>query len=212
MKNEVLSAGVVCGADSAVPAAAAQPLKVALCLAGEPPTALETALQSAGHCVQRLPVQSLPHVGSFIPEPDVAIVDCESVNRPAAASAVAELSQRIPVVMLTAEPAHREPALHEDLRAAALLPHPVQTAALLANLQLWVQRHREAQTLRANEADLMAALLSSRRISSAVGMLAERHGISIDEAFNRLRSRARANRQRTEELARGIISRQENPC
>jgi hypothetical protein len=58
----------------------------------------------------------------------------------------------------------------------------------------------------------MAALLSSRRISSAVGMLAERHGISIDEAFNRLRNRARANRQRTEELAKGIISRQATPA
>jgi AmiR/NasT family two-component response regulator len=212
MKNEGLREGASCGADSAVPAGAAQPLKVALCLTGEPPSVLEAALQSAGHCVQRLPVQSLPHVGSFIPEPDVAIVDCESVTRPAAASAVAELSQRIPVVMLTAETAPRQPALHEDLRAAALLPHPVQTAALLANLPLWVQRHREALSLRANEADLMAALLSSRRISSAVGMLAERHGISIDEAFNRLRNRARANRQRTEELARGIISRQDNPC
>ena len=181
-------------------------MNVALCLADRPQSELQDALQAAGHRVQRFAAQGLAHLGSVVPAPDVAIIDCEAIPDHAATLAVAELSQRIPVVLLTSQSEPWPSALGEDLRAVALLPHPVQTASLLASLPLWVQRHRESNALRIAEADLLAALLASRRISSAVGMLAERHGISIDEAFNRLRNQARANRQRTEELALGIVS------
>lgn len=185
-------------------------MNVALCLASRPQPELQAALQQAGHRVQCFAPQSLPHIGAMVPAPDVAIIDCETIADPAATLAVTELSHGIPVVLLTTESAPWTGTPGDGLRAVALLPHPVQTVSLLASLPLWVQRHRESSALRMAEADLLAALLSSRRISSAVGMLAERHGISIDEAFNRLRNQARANRQRTEELAKSIVSDRSN--
>ena len=181
---------------------AGQCMKVALCLASRPQPALWAALQLCGHQVQGFDARC----GPLPPTPDVVIVDGEVLAEPVAAQAITELSQHTAVVLVTDESAPWPAALDDGLRAMALLPHPIEIAALLANLPLWVQRHREAWSLRKAEADLLAALLSSRRISSAVGMLAERHGISIDEAFNRLRNQARARRQRTEDLAQGIVA------
>jgi AmiR/NasT family two-component response regulator len=185
-------------------------MNVALCLADRTQPELQAALQMAGHRVQRFAAQSLPHIGAMLPAPDVAIIDCEAIADRATTQAVTELSQSIPLVLLTTDSAAGQGTLKDGLRAVALLQHPIQAASLLASLPLWVRRHRESVALRMAEADLLAALLSSRRISSAVGMLAERHSISVDEAFNRLRSQARANRQRTEELAQHIVSGQGN--
>jgi AmiR/NasT family two-component response regulator len=184
-------------------------MNVALCLAGRPQPALEAAMLSAGHHVQHFPVRSLPNIGSMLPATDVVIVDSDSIAGPGAAQAAAELSQNTPLVLITAGSAPLAAlaaALDAGVSAVALMPLPVEAAWLMLNLPLWVRWHREARSLRKSETDLLAALLSSRRISNAVGMLAERHGIPVDEAFNRLRNQARANRQRTEELAQGILS------
>lgn len=176
-------------------------MQVALCLGKRPQPAVEAALQAAGHQVK--PYRS---GAGLLSPPDVVIVDCEVLNDRDATRDLAELSQRIAVLVVTDKALRWPRALDEGLRAAALLPYPIEITCLLVNLPLWVQRQHEARALRKAEADLLAALLSSRRISSAVGILAERHGISVEEAFNRLRNQARANRQRTEDLAVGIVS------
>jgi response regulator NasT len=203
--SNALATGVEPGLCGAV----AVSLKVGLCLAGRPQPALEAALQSAGHHVQHFPARSLPNIGSVLPAPDVLIVDGESMAGPAVTRAAAELSQRLPLALITPGSAPWPAALDAGVSAVALLPLPLESAWLLLNLPLWAQRHREARTLRRTESELLEALQSGRRISNAVGMLAERHGITVDEAFNRLRNQARASRQRTEELAQGILSGEE---
>jgi response regulator NasT len=190
---------------------AAAPLRVALCLAGEPLPLLQAQLQRAGHLVQTFAAQGLMQLHALAPLADVAVVDREAIESGNAVSAIgylsalAAVSRVMPVVLIADKRVPWPAPTREDVLAVALLPRPVDGATLLACLPIWVQRHREAVTLRAREAELLAALQCSRHISSAVGMLAERHHLSTDEAFHRLRQQARARRQRTEDVALGIL-------
>jgi AmiR/NasT family two-component response regulator len=55
------------------------------------------------------------------------------------------------------------------------------------------------------QAQLQHALDSRIVIEQAKGILAERRGISVEEAFELLRGAARSNRQRVQDLARAIV-------
>lgn len=88
-----------------------------------------------------------------------------------------------------------------ELGAMALLTTPLDLTLLLASLRLWLAHHRERTASRVEKSGLRDAVLNSRRISAAVGILAERHGISLEQAFDILRSSARANRERIDAAA-----------
>lgn len=64
-----------------------------------------------------------------------------------------------------------------------------------------------AQAEQAKEDKLLAALADSREISAAVGMLAERHRWSVDEAFAALRLMARSEGRRIVEVSAEITRR-----
>jgi AmiR/NasT family two-component response regulator len=185
------------------------PLKVAICLAGEPLPLLQGWLKRAGHQVQQFAAHGLKQLHSLAPLAHVAVIDREVVDGAsdgAALGTLAALSSVMPVVLIASSAVPWPASQREGVSAVALLPRPVDGATLLACLPLWVQRHREAVELRARETQLLAALQSSRQISAAVGMLAERHQLSVDAAFQQLRQQARARRQRTEDLAQGILA------
>lgn len=56
------------------------------------------------------------------------------------------------------------------------------------------------------QAQLQRALDSRVVIEQAKGMLAERLGISVDHAFERLRSAARSKRVRVDAVARAVVT------
>jgi AmiR/NasT family two-component response regulator len=184
------------------------PLRVALCLSGEPLTLLQACLTRAGHQAQPFPAQALTQLSALTPPADIAIVDhaeAESAGAGSALSALAAVSSVMPVVLITSGIAPRHDLQRERVCAVALLPRPVDSATLLVSLPVWVQRHREAMALRAREAKLLSALQSSRQISTAVGMLAQRHHLSVDAAFERLRLKARSRRLRMADVAQGLL-------
>jgi AmiR/NasT family two-component response regulator len=61
-------------------------------------------------------------------------------------------------------------------------------------------------------AQLQTALDSRVVIEQAKGILAERHGLELDEAFQVLRRAARSNRVKVRDLAGAIRPGRETPC
>jgi AmiR/NasT family two-component response regulator len=56
------------------------------------------------------------------------------------------------------------------------------------------------------QAQLQYALDSRIVIEQAKGILAERRGVSVDDAFELLRRTARTNRQKVHDLARAVVA------
>ena len=94
---------------------------------------------------------------------------------------------------------HRTPLVmsDSDLNVGQALAD-VATIAILSDRNT---RERELLT-----EQLQAALTSRIVIEQAKGILAERGGIGLDEAFARLRQHARRTNQRLSELARGVVT------
>jgi AmiR/NasT family two-component response regulator len=59
---------------------------------------------------------------------------------------------------------------------------------------------------RTRQGQLQYALETRIVIEQAKGVLAERHGISMDDAFDRLRRASRASRRRIHDVAREIVA------
>ena len=64
----------------------------------------------------------------------------------------------------------------------------------------------ELEQLRARTAQLEHALQSRIVIEQAKGMLAERWGVPVDEAFDRLRRASRCRRMKLRELAAAVVA------
>lgn len=70
---------------------------------------------------------------------------------------------------------------------------------------------RIVEELRAKNAQLELALASRIVIEQAKGVLAERYGLPMDEAFAVLRRAARSNRVRIHELAEAVVTSPRTP-
>ncbi len=93
---------------------------------------------------------------------------------------------------------HRD--AHEMPAGELAIGQALADVATIAILSDRSTREREQLT-----AQLQAALHSRVIIEQAKGVLAERGGIGLDQAFARLRSHARGTNQRLSELARGVV-------
>jgi hypothetical protein len=66
--------------------------------------------------------------------------------------------------------------------------------------------------LREENAQLRAALSSRILIEQAKGVLAERHGVSLDDAFAALRRGARSSNRKLHDVAREIVTASPTPA
>lgn len=89
--------------------------------------------------------------------------------------------------------------------ALGYLVKPLDIAQILPAVETALSRAAEIRKLRDKEDQLMTALAGSREVSMAVGLLMERHHLGRDEAFEALRSRARAGRRALPEVAREVL-------
>lgn len=82
----------------------------------------------------------------------------------------------------------------------------LEVAALLANMTAGhVTVTRSLADSRTLNEQLQHALDSRVVVEQAKGMLAARHGVDVNQAFERLRSYARANRLRVHDVARDVV-------
>ena len=89
--------------------------------------------------------------------------------------------------------------------ALGYLVKPLEIAQILPAVETALSRAAEIRKLRDTEAQLTTALAGSREVSMAVGLLMERHHLGRDEAFEALRSRARAGRRALPDVAREVL-------
>lgn len=83
---------------------------------------------------------------------------------------------------------------------------PLDVAQILPSFEAALARARDIRALEEKEIELSQALRTSRSTATAVGLLMERNRLDRKEAFELLRSRARAARRRVSELADEIIA------
>lgn len=112
----------------------------------------------------------------------------------------------LPVIFLTA--LNQDEATHEAIRAGAhiYVVKPISLKQLVPMIETALARAADLRKLRESGDNLVTALRQSRDVSIAIGILIERHNISGEEAFERLRKHARSTRRRIAELAAGIIA------
>lgn len=117
--------------------------------------------------------------------------------------------REIPFLFLTAY--DDEAFVREARQAGALgyLVKPLDVPRIIPTLETALARARDLAALRENEDRLVGALQNSREISTAIGLLMERHGLSAEQAFDRLRGEARSQRRKVMEVARDLLASRE---
>jgi len=142
--------------------------------------------------------------------PEIALLDIKMPNVDGI-TAAEQIGSRldIPMIMLTAY--SDRPLVLRAAEAGALnyLLKPVTADELAANLALAIARHREKQALKEEAGRLEETLEERKVIDRAKAILMERVGLSEDEAYSRIRQRAREKRVKMVQVAKTIIAAEE---
>lgn len=162
-------------------------------------------LERAGCALHLTEAAELASMTWPIPQSDACLLDIDHLDIGDCLPALQRIASTMPVVLLTGAAGSLQQDLCQRIGATALLPNNVDAQALTASLQLWVERDHEMKVLRDSASRLQNALVSARCVSHAVGVLAERHQLPIDKAFQLLRSHARDARKRVVDLAREVV-------
>lgn len=112
----------------------------------------------------------------------------------------------VPFLFLTAYDDAK--TVERAVRAGALgyLVKPLDVARIIPSIRAALERAAEIKALRLSETRLCEALQNSREISTAVGLIMARHGLSAEAAFECLRACARNHRVKIEALAARLIA------
>jgi AmiR/NasT family two-component response regulator len=90
--------------------------------------------------------------------------------------------------------------------ALGYLIKPMDVPRILPTLETALARSRDLHRLKKSEEKLVSALTNCREISTAVGVLVERRGVSVKQAFDSLRFDARNQQRRVKEVALELLS------
>jgi response regulator NasT len=101
-----------------------------------------------------------------------------------------------------------EAFVREAQQAGALgyLVKPLDVPRIIPSLETALARARDLIALRESEEKLVTALQNSREISTAIGLLMERHNQSAEQAFEMLREQSRQQRKKVLETARTLLA------
>jgi response regulator NasT len=97
-----------------------------------------------------------------------------------------------------------------DEGALGYLVKPLDIQQIAPSIEAALTRAGEIGTLRRSEDQLNKALMGSREISMAIGLLMMRDRINREQAFEMLRSNARSRRRPIAEIAEQLLSSAEN--
>lgn len=143
-------------------------------------------------------------------QPDIAILDIKMPNRDGI-SAAEEITREydLPILMLTAYSERPLVLRAAEAGALAYLLKPVAAEELAASLSLALARHKEKEQLRSEIEKLEETLHERETIDKAKAILMERVGLSENEAYSRMRQRAREKRVKMVQVAQTIIAAEE---
>lgn len=172
---------------------------------------LSDQLDELGHTVVAVASDGQEAIDMALREkPEVALLDIKMPNVDGITAAEAIAAQMdIPMLMLTAYSERHLVLRAAEAGALAYLLKPVSAEELAANLRLVVNRHREKLILK-NELNRLEETLAERTmIDRAKAILMDRVGLSEDEAYSRIRQKARERRVKMAVVAQTIIAAEE---
>jgi two-component system, response regulator PdtaR len=172
---------------------------------------LSDQLDELGHTVVAVASDGQEAIDMALREkPEVALLDIKMPNVDGITAAEAIAAQLdIPMLMLTAYSERHLVMRAAEAGALAYLLKPVSAEELAANLRLVVNRHREKLALK-NELNKLEETLAERTmIDRAKAILMDRVGLSEDEAYSRIRQKARERRVKMAVVAQTIIAAEE---
>ncbi len=143
-------------------------------------------------------------------QPEIAILDIKMPNRDGI-SAAEEISRELdlPIIMLTAYSERALVLRAAEAGALAYLLKPVAVEELAAAISLALARHREKEALRTEIGRLEESLHERETVDKAKAILMQRVGLSENEAYSRMRQRAREKRVKMVQVAKTIIAAEE---
>lgn len=115
----------------------------------------------------------------------------------------------VPALFLSA---YGEPGLVEQATTSGGLAYvvkPVDVVQLIPAIEAALARARDLRALTEARAQLEQALAGGRQTSIAIGILMERQGLSEQAAFDMLRTSARKNRRKLEEISHELVEAEE---
>ncbi len=143
-------------------------------------------------------------------QPEIIILDIKMPNRDGI-SAAEEISSEfdLPIIMLTAYSDRALVLRAAEAGALAYLLKPVAAEELSASIQLAMARHKEKEALRSEIEKLEESLHERATIDKAKSILMLRVGLSENDAYSRMRQRAREKRVKMVQVAQTIIAAEE---
>ena len=139
-------------------------------------------------------------------KPDLAILDLR-MPRMSGIEAARELrdSAGVPFVFLSAYNVEDVVKQAAEEGALGYLVKPIEVKQVLPTIEAALERAEEIRKLKKTKDGLTIALGQHREISVAIGILAERHHMTADEAFEALRGYARSNRRKLSDVATELV-------
>ena len=172
---------------------------------------LSDQLAELGHTVTAVASDGQEAIDMATREPpELALLDIKMPNVDGITAAEQISAQvDIPMLMLTAY--SDRPLVLRAAEAGALgyLLKPISSEELAANISLAVHRHREKLALKGEVARLEETLAERALIDRAKAILIERVHLTEDEAYSRIRQKARERRVKMAVVAQTIIAAEE---
>lgn len=168
---------------------------------------LQSGLEQAGYAVQACSSAEEAKRVLALDNPDIAVLDIRMPGT-SGLDLARELgeSQAIPFLFLTAYSEAEVVRKAAEYGAVGYLVKPVDIPQLVPAIEAALARAADLRQLRTTETQLQMALNENREVSMAIGLLMERRRLGRQEAFEFLRTTARAQRRKIGEVAEEILS------
>lgn len=138
--------------------------------------------------------------------PDLALVDVRMPQMDGLeAAGILFCQMNIPVIIVSSYPDAQYVERATRIGVFGYLLKPVTPDRLRVNIAVAWSRYRQHMLLRQQIAQLEAKLDERKIIEKAKGLLMKKLGISEEEAYERLRKKARDSRRKIADLARAIL-------
>lgn len=167
---------------------------------------IATGLKTADYTVNT--VQSVDEAQAWLqenPTPDLVLLDYSMPDKNGIELAPTLKTLKVPFIQLTAY--SDQGTVDEVIKAGAIsyLVKPMNLSQIIPAIETALNRGADLNDLRHSKAMLQTALDGDRAVSVAVGILAERHRLTHDDAFESLRRHARSGHMKLIDLAQNII-------
>ena len=148
--------------------------------------------------------------GSAQPPPDIAVVwlTPSAPGQPCEGLGVAQALSKAHIPFIAVAPDTNDTLRRSAIGLGAIgyLIQPVDSTVLVPLIQAGLPWFAKCRRLSEDHRAAVDALVESRSIGTAVGIIAERHQLTPQGAFERLRRKARDERRTVADLAAGVVN------